>query len=74
MAPPRQENIGDQLALLTDEAAVPTVDDLSLRLLRHQTSAIRHRKFHGVDIVMVQVEGSDVCPSPSRFARRVPLC
>ncbi len=60
VATTRQENIEDQLTFLTDEAAVPTVDDLSLRLLRHHASAIRHQKFHGVDIVTVQVEGSGV--------------
>ena len=54
----RQENIEDQLAFLTEEAAVPTADDLSLRLLRYHASAVRHQKFHGVDIVTVQVEGS----------------
>ncbi len=54
----RQENIQDQLAFLTDEAAVPTADNLSLRLLRYHASAVRHQKFHGVDIVTVQVEGS----------------
>ena len=58
VATTRQENIEDQLAYLTDEAVVPTVDGLSLRLLRHHASAVRHQKFHGVDIVTVQVEGS----------------
>ena len=58
VATTRQENIEDQLAFLTDEAAVPTADDLSLRLLRYHASAVRHQKFHGVDIVTVQVEGS----------------
>ena len=58
VATTRQENIEDQLAFLTDEAAVPTVDDLSLRLLRYHASAVRHRKFHGTDIVTVRVEGS----------------
>ena len=53
----RQDNIEDQLAFLTDEATVPTVDDLSFRLLRHHAAALRHQKFHGVDIVTVQVEG-----------------
>ncbi len=57
VATTRQENIEDQLAFLTDEAAVPTVDDLSLRLLRFHASAVRHQKFHGVDIVTVHVEG-----------------
>ena len=58
VATTRQENIEDQMAFLTDEAAVPTADDLSLRLLRYHGSAVRHQKFHGVDIVTVQVEGS----------------
>lgn len=58
VATTRQENVEDLLAYLTDESAVSTFDELSLRLLRHHTSAVRHQKFHGVDIVTVQVEGS----------------
>ena len=58
VATTRQENIEDQLAYLTDEAPVPTADDLSLRLLWYHASAVRHQKFHGVDIVTVQVEGN----------------
>ena len=58
VATARRENIEDQLAFLTDEASLPTVDDLSLRLLRYHASAVRHQKFHGVDIVTVQVDGS----------------
>ena len=58
VATTRQENAQDQLAYLADEASMPTVDDLSLRLLRHHSSAVRHQKFHGVDIVAVQVEGN----------------
>ena len=58
VATTRQENIEDQLAYLTDEAPIPTADDLSLRLLWYHASAVRHQKFHGVDIVTVQVEGS----------------
>ena len=58
VATTRHENIEDQLAFLTDEAAVPSIDELSLRLLRHHAAAVRHQKFHGVDIVTVQVEGS----------------
>lgn len=53
-----QENIEDQLAYLTDEAPILTADDLSLRLLGYHASAVRHQKFHGVDIVTIQVEGS----------------
>ena len=58
VATTRHENIEDQMAFLTDEEAIPTIDDLSLRLLRYHASAVRHQKYHGVDIVTVQVEGS----------------
>ena len=58
VATTRRENIEDQLAYLADEVPVPTFDELSLRLLRHHTATVRHQKFHGVDIVTVQVEGS----------------
>lgn len=58
VATTRGENIEDQMAFLTDEDAVPTIDDLSLRLLRYHASAVRHQKYHGVDIVTVHVEGS----------------
>ncbi len=58
VATTRHENIEDQMAFLTDEEAIPTLDDLSLRLLRYHASAVRHQKYHGVDIVTVQVEGS----------------
>ena len=57
VATTRQENVEDQMAYLADEAPMPTADDISLRLLRHHASAVRHQKFHGVDIVTVQVEG-----------------
>ena len=58
VATTRQENIEDQLAYLKDEAPTPTADDFSLRLLWYHASAVRHQKFHGVDIVTVQVEGN----------------
>ena len=58
VATTRRENIEDQLAYLADEVPVPTFDELSLRLLRHHAATVRHQKFHGVDIVTVQVEGS----------------
>jgi len=58
VATTRHENIEDQLAFLTDEDAVPSVEDLSLRLLRFHASGVRHQKFHGVDIVTVQVKGT----------------
>ncbi len=61
VATTRQENVEDQLAYLSDEVSVQTFDDLSLRLLRHYSAAVRHQKFHGVDIVTVQVTDSAGC-------------
>ncbi len=58
VATTRQENLEDQMAFLTDETAVPALDDLSLRLLRYHASGVRHQKYHGVDIITVRVEGT----------------
>ncbi len=58
VATTRAENIEDQMAFLTDEDALPTIDDISLRLLRYHASAVRHQKYHGVDIITVHVEGT----------------
>ena len=52
------ENLEDQLAYLTDEIRLPDANEISLRLLRHQASSVRHQKYHGIDIVTVLVEGS----------------
>ena len=53
-----RENLEDQLAYLSDEIRLPEANELSLRLLRHQASSVRHQKYHGIDIVTVVVEGS----------------
>ena len=52
------ENIEDQLAYLSDEIRLPEANELSLRLLRHQASSVRHQKYYGIDIVTVLVEPS----------------
>ena len=53
-----EENIEDRLAHLTEQAQVPQEHEISFWLLRHYASSVRHRKYHGIDIVTVQVEGS----------------
>ena len=52
------ENIEDRLAHLSDQVEIPDEHETSFRLLRHYASSVRHRKYHGMDIVTVQVEGS----------------
>lgn len=52
-----EENLEDRLAYLGDQEEVSDDRELSFRLLRHYASAVRHRKYHGLDVVTVQVEG-----------------
>ena len=51
-------NLEDQLTYLEEPADVPDVREISFRLLRHYASSVRHQKYHGVDVVSVQVAGS----------------
>ena len=50
------ENIEDRLAYMSEQAEAPDVSELSFRLLRHYASSVRHRKYHGIDIVTVRVD------------------
>ena len=52
------DNLEDQLTYLEEPADVPDVREISFRLLRHYASSVRHQKYHGVDVVSVQVAGS----------------
>lgn len=51
-----EENIEDRIAFMSEQAETPNVDDISFRLLRHYASSVRHRKYHGIDVVTVQVD------------------
>ena len=53
-----EENIEDRIAFMSEQAETPDVGDISFRLLRHYASSVRHRKYHGIEIVTVRVEGS----------------
>lgn len=54
---PRDGNIQDRLALLGDPDEETSMEhDVSLRLLRHLASSVRHQQYHDVDIVTVQVQ------------------
>ena len=50
-------NIEDRMALLGDRPEVPDEGEISLRLLRHYASSVRHQKYPDVDIVTVKVDG-----------------
>ena len=49
-------NLEDRLALLADLGESVGESEVSLRLLRHYASSVRHQKYHDVDIVTVSVE------------------
>ena len=52
-----ESNIEDRMALLNERNAEgPAEDEVSLRLLRHYASAVRHQQFHDTDVVTVRVE------------------
>ena len=50
-----EENLEDRLAYLEEEAETLDEKDLSFRLLRHYAASVRHQKYHGLDVVTVQV-------------------
>ncbi|MCY4436322.1 MAG: hypothetical protein OXE05_03195 [Chloroflexi bacterium] len=55
MAVLEEENIEDALAYMSEQSGAPEAGEISLRLLRHFASGVRHRKYQGIDIVTVEV-------------------
>ena len=53
-----EENLEDRVAYLSEQAEEPEVGDISFRLLRFYASSVRHRKYYGIEIVTVEIEGS----------------
>ena len=51
-------NLEDRVAYLSDQPEAPDEGEISFRLLRHYAASVRHRKYHGIDIVTVRVESS----------------
>ena len=55
-----EENVQDRIALLADRPDDVLMDrEVSLRLLRHIASSVRHQQFHETDIVTVRVEAPE---------------
>lgn len=61
-------NLQDRIELLGDERAVETSEEMevSLRLLRHFATSIRHQQYHDTDIITLQVEVRPPDPAASR--------
>ena len=60
-----EDNIEDLLVRLTDLPGDAPERELSLRLLRHHATAVRHQQYHGTDVLVVTVaaEGSAEAPA-----------
>ena len=57
------ENIEDRIALLGEGAAGDQVEhEVSLRLLRHLASSVRHQQYHDTDILTVRVDAASRNP------------
>ena len=54
-----ESNIEDRIAVLGDRVAGHEAEqEVSLRLLRHLASSVRHQQYHETDVVTVRVEAS----------------
>ena len=56
-----EQNLEDRLAHLSEESqstAGMEEGEVSLRLLRHYASSVHHQRFHGLDVVTVQVRAA----------------
>ena len=61
-----EENIEDRLALLGEGATDDSADrEVSLRLLRHLATDVRHRQYHDTDFITVRVS-TDTATRPQR--------
>jgi len=58
LAAPQGTNLEEQLKLLEEHAAPASEQDLSLRLLQHYATDVRHRHYYLNDLVTVRVKGS----------------
>ena len=58
-----EENLQDRVALLGESGAGDAIErEVSLRLLRHLASSIRHQQYHDTDILTVRVEPPGASP------------
>ena len=55
-----EKNLEDRMALIGSQVTEQRIErEISLRLLRHLASSVRHQQYHDTDIVTVRVDESD---------------
>ncbi|MYF68539.1 MAG: hypothetical protein F4181_00505 [Proteobacteria bacterium] len=64
VAAPGTANLEDRIALLGEQAAATSIErEVSLRLLRHLASSVRHQQYHDTDIVTIRVTPPETVPA-----------
>ena len=64
VAAPGTANLEDRIALLGEQAAATSIErEVSLRLLRHLASSVRHQQYHDTDIVTIRVTPPEAVPA-----------
>lgn len=73
VAAPGEGNLEDRMALLGEDAAeTPAEQEVSLRLLRHLASSVRHEQYHDTKIVIVRVDTPNKPSDPRTLCGRAP--
>ncbi|MCY3695277.1 MAG: hypothetical protein OXG77_08720 [Chloroflexi bacterium] len=49
------ENVEDRIAYLSELPPVPDEHEISFRLLWHYADSVRHQKYHGLDVISIEV-------------------
>ena len=60
-----KENLQDRMALIGSDVSAPDLErDVSLRMLKHLTTSVRHERYHGTEVLVLDVHKS---VSPQRI-------
>lgn len=58
-----KENLQDRIALMGSDFSAPDLEkDVSLRILKHLTTSVRHERYHGTEIIVLEVHKSTKIP------------
>ena len=64
VAAPGTANLEDRISLLAEQAATTSIErEVSLRLLRHLASSVKHQQYHDTDIVTIRVTPPGAVPA-----------
>ncbi|MCE2436854.1 MAG: hypothetical protein J4F97_02405, partial [Pseudomonadales bacterium] len=62
------ENLEDTLTMIEDFSVTSpelAEDQISLRVLRHFASSVRHYQYHGTDVLVIQVRSPKPTKNPT---------